>query len=159
MRDEAVEELLKRIESLEERLADSEQLIDAIRAGEVDAFAVSENNQPEIYTLQSGDYAYRILIEEIGEGAVNTTEDGLIVYTNSSFLELLGLPYKDVAGHFFREFIHEDSVEKFEELFRESLRGRSNGEISLCVETKNNLRIYFSYFTAAKTGHSWSHCY
>lgn len=136
MRDETVEELLKRIESLEERLSDSEQLIGAIRAGEVDAFAVSENNQPEIYTLQSGDYAYRILIEEIGEGAVNTTEDGLIVYTNSSFLELLGLSYNEVAGHFFREFLYEESVEEFEELFRESLHGRSNGELSLCVAAK-----------------------
>ena len=143
MRDETVEELLKKIESLEERLSDSEQLIDAIRAGEVDAFAVNENNQPEIYTLQSGDYAYRVLIEEIGEGAVNTTEDGLIVYTNSSFLELLGLSYNEVAGRFFREFVHEESAEKFEELFRESLHGRSNGELSLSCGDKNNSQFIF----------------
>jgi PAS domain S-box-containing protein len=112
------------------------QLIDAIKAGEVDAFAVNGNNQPEIYTLQSGDYAYRLLIEEIGEGAVNTTEDGLIVYTNSSFIDLLGLPYEEIIGKFINEFIHQESKNKFEQLFKESLSGRSNGEITLHAGNK-----------------------
>jgi len=114
MKTESIDELLLKIESLENRLADSEQLIEAIKAGEVDAFAVNENNQAEIYTLQSGDYAYRLLIEEIGEGAVNTTEDGLIVYTNSSFIELLGLSYETVIGKFINEFIHKESWKKFD---------------------------------------------
>ena len=143
MRTETVDELLKKIERLEERLADSEQLIDAIRAGEVDAFAVNKNDQPEIYTLHSGDYAYRVLIEEIGEGAVNTTEEGLIVYTNSSFIELLGLPYEKVIGRFFHEFVHEESTKNFEELFGDSLHGRSRGEIILSVGEKM-VPIYIS---------------
>lgn len=140
---ESVDDLLKKIESLEERLADSEQLIDAIRAGEVDAFAVSENNHSEIFTLQSGDYAYRVLIEEIGEGAVNISEDGLIVYTNSSFVELLGIPYEKVIGRYIDDFIYEESKEKFRSLFNESLRGRSKGEIILSAGT-NIIPVYIS---------------
>lgn len=140
---ESMDNLLKKIEVLEERLADSEQLIDAIRAGEVDAFAVNKNNQSEIYTLQSGDYAYRVLIEEIGEGALNITEDGLIVYTNSSFIDMLGLPYEKVIGRFIRDFVHEDSIEKFGELFNESQHGRSKGEINLSVGT-NTIPVYVS---------------
>lgn len=140
---ESVDDLLKKIESLEERLADSEQLIDAIRAGEVDAFAVNENNHSEIFTLQSGDYAYRVLIEEIGEGAVNISEDGLIVYTNSSFVELLGIPYEKVIGRYISDFIYEDSKEKFETLFNESLHGRSKGEIILSAGT-NIIPVYIS---------------
>ena len=136
MKTQSIDELLLTIESLESRLADSEQLIDAIKAGEVDAFAVSGNNQPEIFTLQSGDYAYRLLIEEIGEGAVNTTEDGLIVYTNSAFIEILGLTYEEIIGKFICEFVHEDSKEKFDQLFKQSLSGRSKGEITLHVGDK-----------------------
>jgi PAS domain S-box-containing protein len=143
MMAESVDDLLKKIESLEERLADSEQLIDAIRAGEVDAFAVNENNRPEIYTLQSGDYAYRVLIEEIGEGAVNISEDGLIVYTNSSFVELMGIPYEKVIGRLIGDFIHEDSKGKFENLFKESLHGRSKGEIILSAGA-NIIPVYIS---------------
>ena len=140
---ESIDDLLKKIESLEERLADSEQLIDAIRAGEVDAFAVNENNHPEVYTLQSGDYAYRVLIEEIGEGAINISEDGLIVYTNSSFVELLGIPYEKIIGRFIGDFIYEESKEKFITLFNESLHGRSKGEIILSAGT-NIIPVYIS---------------
>ena len=140
---ESIDDLLKKIQSLEERLADSEQLMDAIRAGEVDAFAVNENNHPEIYTLQSGDYAYRVLIEEIGEGAVNISEDGLIVYTNSSFTELLGIPYEKVIGRFIGDFVHEESKEKFITLFNESLHGRSKGEIILSAGS-NIIPVYIS---------------
>jgi len=143
MMTESIDDLLKKIESLEERLADSEQLIDAIRAGEVDAFAVNGSNHPEIYTLQSGDYAYRVLIEEIGEGAVNISEDGLIVYTNSSFTELIGIPYEKVIGRFISDFIHEDSKEKFANLFNESLHGQSKGEIILAAG-ENIIPVYIS---------------
>jgi PAS domain S-box-containing protein len=143
MKTDTVDELLKKIEDLEERLADSEQLINAIRAGEVDAFAVNENDQPEVYTLQSGDYAYRVLIEEIGEGAVNTTEEGLIVYTNSSFVDLLDLPYEKVIGRFIQEFIHEESLKNFEELFLKSLKRRSKGEIMLLAGEKM-IPVYIS---------------
>ncbi len=143
MKTESIDDLLKKIESLEERLADSEQLIDAIRAGEVDAFAVNKNNQPEIYTLQSGDYAYRVLIEEIGEGAVNISEDGLIVYTNSSFTELIGIPYEKVIGRFIADFVHAESKEKFISLFNESLHGRSKGEIILSAGEKT-IPVYIS---------------
>jgi PAS domain S-box-containing protein len=139
----SIDDLLKKIQNLEERLADSEQLIDAIRAGEVDAFAVSGNTQPEIYTLQSGDYAYRVLIEEIGEGAVNISEDGLIVYTNSSFVELLGIPYEKVIGRLINDFIHKESKDKFASLFIESLNGRSNGEITLSSGSKT-IPVYIS---------------
>src|ERR1044071_6124267 len=95
---ESTEQLLFKIEELESRLAESEQLIEAIKAGEVDAFAINSNNQSEVYTLQSGDYAYRVLIEEFGEGAVNLTEEGLIVYTNPYFFQLLKLPYDKVRS-------------------------------------------------------------
>ena len=88
------EDQIERIRDLESRLAEAEQLIEAIKAGEVDAFALSKDDQPQVYTLQSGDYAYRVLVESFTEGAVNLSEDGLIVYTNISFYEMLRLSYE-----------------------------------------------------------------
>ena len=133
---ESADQLMLRIAELENRLAESEQLIDAIKAGEVDAFAISSNNQPEIYTLQSGDYAYRVLVEEFGEGAVNVTEDGIIVYTNSYFCELIGLPYEKVIGSFISDFIQPGSKGDFDRCFREALGGKCKGEINLSINGK-----------------------
>ncbi len=127
------QELLNRIQELESRLEESEQLIEAIKAGEVDAFAIYKENESEIFTLQTGDYAYRLLIEEFGEGAINVTEDGLIIYTNNSFCELLKLRYEKVVGTSIFDFIDPGSQVVFRELFRHSLAGKSKGELNLRV--------------------------
>jgi PAS domain S-box-containing protein len=132
-----------KIADLENRLAESEQLIEAIKAGEVDAFAISSNNHPEIYTLQSGDYAYRILIEEFSEGAINVSEEGLIVYTNNYFCELLKLSYEEVVGATIFDFVHESSSQDFNELFTQALVGKSKGEIKLIVNN-NVIPVYIS---------------
>ncbi len=143
MQTEYQEDLLLKIEDLESRLAESEQLIEAIKAGEVDAFALNTNNVPEIYTLQSGDYAYRILIEEFGEGAVNLTEDALIVYTNTYFFELLQVKYQNVIGRPVYDFIEPACVQTFKILFEKALLGRSKGEINLLVNG-NTIPVYVS---------------
>src|SRR4249919_3616636 len=137
------EDLLLKIEDLESRLAESEQLIEAIKAGEVDAFALNTNQVPEIYTLQTGDYAYRLLIEEFGEGAVNLSEDALIVYTNTYFFELLQVKYQNVIGRPIYDFIEAGSLQTFNDLFEKALLGRSKGEINLLVDGKT-IPVYIS---------------
>lgn len=136
-------DLLERIEFLENRLAESEQLIDAIKAGEVDAFAVNENQRPEIYTLQSGDYAYRLLIEEFGEGAVNLSEDGLIVYTNNYFVDLLRTSYEKVIGTTIIDFVDPDDRKRFASLFLQAQSGKSKGEINL-ITPQGVVPVYIS---------------
>lgn len=133
MSEELQNKLERKIDELQNRLEEYEQLVEAIKAGEVDAFAIQSDKSSEIYTLQSGDFAYRVLIEEIEEGAINVSEDGLIVFTNQFFLNLLNLSYEKVIGTSFFEFIHEDSKADFNRLFGESLKGKSKGEINLLV--------------------------
>ena len=140
---ESIKELLERIHDLEHRLEESEQLIDAIKSGEVDAFAINNEHEQEIYTLQSGDYAYRILIEEFGEGAINVSEEGLIVYTNPYFCDLLKVSYDKVIGSPIFDIIHPDSSEEFTRLFNASFAGKSKGEISL-LSGGNIIPVYIS---------------
>jgi len=135
---ESPENLFDKIEYLENRLAEAEQLIEAIKAGEVDAFAInnSNNNTPEVYTLQSSDYAYRVLIEKFNEGALSLSEEGLIVYTNTSFCDFVGRAYETVVGSHIFDYIAPDSAIDFKELFVKSFNGNSKGEINLSVNGK-----------------------
>jgi PAS domain S-box-containing protein len=118
-------------------------LIEAIKAGEVDAFAVRNGNESEVFTLQSGDYAYRILVENFSEGAINITEGGLIVYANKYFPEMLGMPYELVVGENIFDFIHPESKKAFDSLLASALEGQSKGEINLLAGEKT-IPVYVS---------------
>ena len=137
------ETLLLEIEELKTRLAEAERQIDAIKAGEADVFAFHTNDQPEVLTLQSGDYAYRVLVENFSEGALNLSEEGLIVYSNSSFYETLHLTYEDVIGKSIFPFIHPGSQETFNQLFKKGLTGQSKGEINL-IAGQQIIPVYVS---------------
>src|SRR5215831_5796469 len=136
MAEQSTSDLLAQIQELQDRLEEAEQLINAIREGEVDAFAIQNKNQSEIYALQSVDYVYRLLIEEFREGAVNVTEDGLIVYVDTYFSGLLELPYEKIIGSSIFDFIHPDSQQEFASLLDQSLSGSSKGEINLLANDR-----------------------
>ena len=138
----AVESALKIIE-LQSRLDEYEQLIDAIKGGEVDAFALKTNNQSAIFSIHTVDFAYRILVENFGEGALNLSEEGLILYTNNYFTELLNLPYENLIGNSFFQYIHPDSKEKFTELLKKGLSAKTKGEINLLI-ANNTIPVYIS---------------
>ncbi|MEO8173534.1 MAG: ATP-binding protein [Sediminibacterium sp.] len=137
------EKYLARIEDLQNRLDDAEQLIEAIKAGEVDAFAMTSENNPQVFTRESSDYAYRVLIESCCEGAINITNDGLVVYCNKYFHELLGLSYERVVGTSIRDFLPPDSLIIFDELVKKAMIGPSKGEVVFSTGDKT-VSVYIS---------------
>src|SRR5580692_12775705 len=98
-------DLLWKIEDLKTHLSEAQDVIDAIKIGSVDAFAIRKDGKPEVFTLQSLDYAYRVLIEKFSEGALNLTLDGLIIYCNSYFSELIDTPNEKVTGSYIFDYI------------------------------------------------------
>src|SRR4030095_89029 len=139
----STEQLSEKVKELESKLEEYEQFIEAIKGGEIDGFALNKNNQHEIFTFLGSDYAYRMLVENFGEGALTLSEDALTVYTNNYFLELLKLPYESVIGKSFFQFIHPESKETFTQLFKKGLTGQSKGEINL-IAGKKTIPVYVS---------------
>lgn len=146
----SAEQSALKIEELQSRLDEYEQLIEAIKGGEVDAFALKTNNQSEIFTLRTVDYAYRLLVENFGEGALNLSEEGLIVYTNNYFPKLLNLPYENVIGISFYQYIHPESKVKFKKLFKNALTAQTKGEINLLID-KKTIPVYISLISLFPT--------
>ena len=86
------------ITELQARLAEAEDTLDAIRAGAVDALVVKERDTQQIYTLRSADHTYRVLIESMNQAAMTIAEDGTILYSNSQFSRMLGVPLEKIIG-------------------------------------------------------------
>ena len=63
------QELLLENEKLKLQLEEHKDLINAIKNGEVDALAISRNGEPDVFTLESTDFVYRVLVENFAEGA------------------------------------------------------------------------------------------
>ncbi len=86
------------IAELHRRLEEAEETLRAIRGGEVDALVVDGPHGEMIYTLTSADYPYRLMIDEMNEGAVSVSPDSLILYSNRNFAGILGLPETNMSG-------------------------------------------------------------
>jgi len=137
------EDLLSEIDGLKLRLSEAQEALDAIKTGSVDAFAIRKDGKPEVFTLQSLDYAYRILIEKFSEGALNLTLDGLIIYNNGYFSKLIDTPNEKVTGSYIFDLISRDCREKFQEQFALALHGCSKTETILSVNNKE-IPVYVS---------------
>jgi PAS domain S-box-containing protein len=78
------------LEELQLKLDEPEEVIRAIRRGEVDAVVVQEDGEEELYALHRFDAAYRMMVEECFPYGVWLAEpDGNLRYVSPSFLELL----------------------------------------------------------------------
>ena len=73
----------------EHERTEAEDIVRAIRHGEVDAFVVRESDEDRIYSLRSADVLYRAMIEQMKDGAVALDSIGLIVYCNAYFAQLV----------------------------------------------------------------------
>jgi PAS domain S-box-containing protein len=86
------------IEALRARLTEAEETLHAIRSGAVDAVVIDAPEGPRVYTLKGTDEPYRILVERMREGAVTLSEDGIVLFANGSFADMVGAPLEQVIG-------------------------------------------------------------
>jgi PAS domain S-box-containing protein len=99
------EQLIIDNEELLFRLNETEEMLSAIRSGEVDAIVISGTNGEQVYSLSSAETPYRTFVEEMHGGAVTLTKEGLILFCNNRFAELVNQPVDHVIGSYFKSFI------------------------------------------------------
>jgi PAS domain S-box-containing protein len=101
------------INELQRRLDEAEDTLRAIRQGEVDALVIDSPEGEVIYTLTSADYPYRLMIDEMNEGAVSVSPDSYILYSNRNFAGILGLTESNASGLPFGDFVVPEMREQF----------------------------------------------
>jgi PAS domain S-box-containing protein len=105
MADDAMDP--EQIKKLQRELEEAQDTLRAIRQGEVDAFVVDGPNGPQLFTLKTAEQPYRMLIEQMQEGALTLTGAGDVLYCNRYFGELVGAPPETIVGGTIGRFIAE----------------------------------------------------
>ena len=116
------------------QLAEALETLEAIRNGEVDAVVVGGPANRKVYTLETADRSYRLLIEQMTEGALMISPSGAVLYVNHALAEMLGAPTGRLIAAGFAPFVRPESSADFQGLLQNGgkaelgLRREDNGE-------------------------------
>jgi len=139
------DELLEEIQTLQERLAIAEGTLQAIMQGEVDALVVSSSQGTQVFTLQSADQSYRVLVEEMQQSAVILSLEGLILYCNQSFSDLLKRSLETLIGSYFHDYVSPQDASLFQtHLNQVRERRKSAFELFLVDQNQVEVPVYLS---------------
>ncbi|TAE25558.1 MAG: PAS domain S-box protein [Cytophagales bacterium] len=130
------EQLLAENEWLTIQLEEANETIQAIRTGQIDALVVQGKEGHELYTLKTADSTYRLFIETMNEGAVTLNNEGVIVYANSTFASMVGMPLSTVIGLSFNQFVPGISGDAYRNLFSRGWTEENKIEIELIAPNR-----------------------
>ena len=86
------------IKKLQRELEEAQETLRAIRQGEVDALVVEGPNGPQLFTLRTAEQPYRMLVEQMQEGALTLTPAGDVLYCNRRFAEIVDGASETIVG-------------------------------------------------------------
>lgn len=136
--------LLKENKDLKLRLAEAEELLAAIKSGTVDALVT---NDEKVFILKGADYAYRVFVENMNEGAGTLTSNGIVMYCNNSLAKALGLPIERIIGGSIFDFVGPDDIPILKSILRQSKDQTTRSEIQL----KKNYKMLFPVSVACSS--------
>lgn len=88
----------RELAQLTDRLQDAQNTIEAIQSGAVDAVVVNGTKGRQVYSLAGAEQRFRVYVEQMQEGAITASDDGLVLYCNRRFAEMVELPLERVIG-------------------------------------------------------------
>ena len=119
------------VEELRRRLAEAEETLRAIRAGEVDALVVSSVKGEQVFALHGAEQPYRLLLESMNDGALSLLPDGTIAYSNRRFAQMVRTPLEQVIAARIEDFVARDQRGRLGDLLAGGRHGKAQGEIVL----------------------------
>ncbi len=126
MQKKAHEDLVAEVHELRIQLEEAQETLNAIRRGEVDGLVVSTHKGEQVYTISGADRPYRVLIEEMREGAVMLSSDNTILYCNSGFAKMIKYPMEKIVGSCVQNMVLSTHMTDFEELLAQGRTGKGS---------------------------------
>jgi PAS domain S-box-containing protein len=136
------EQLIIENEELHSRLVETEEMLTAIRSGEVDAIMVSGTKGEQVYSISSAETPYRTFVEEMHAGAITLSKEGTILYCNQRFAELVQEPIEHVIGSYLIRFVAPDDRSKLNCLLAQQTH-KKNDTLIISLINKFYLKLSF----------------
>lgn len=97
---------------LQEQIAVLQRTLNAIGGGSgIDAVVLGEGHEEQVYTLtSSADRPYRVIVENMGEGAMTVSERGVVLYANPQVASFLGVARDSMAGRDVADYVSVDQL-------------------------------------------------
>jgi PAS domain S-box-containing protein len=140
----SIAELQAENEELRRHLQEAEETILAIRGGRVDAFVMRGPEGDHVYTLVGAEQPYRLLIENMQQGAATIRTDGAILYCNPRFADLVQVPHHKLAGASFLDFVAAQQVGRVAALLRAASTSIKQDEINLLRSDGSSVPVRIS---------------
>ena len=141
------DELLAEVADLRQKLDEANDTLNAIRSGEIDALVVSALDGEKIYTLKGADYTYRVLLEQMQEGAVILNSGGFILYGNKYLAQLLKCPLEKIIGASPHSFLSPADGAAFDSYIKQSSARNVRGELHMLVTDGSMVPVSVSITT------------
>jgi len=151
-------QLVTENEDLRARLDEAEDALRAIRSGEVDALIVSGVDGEQLFTLKGADHSYRILVEDMSEGALTLTAEGVILYANRCFAEMIKTPLEKVIGSSIHTWIAPDSQRILQSLLKKNVDEKSRGQLAITAGDGKLVPVHLSVSNLLVNGMPDSFC-
>ncbi len=116
--------LIEQIEVLRTRLEETEQTIEAIRNGDIDALIDNKGKSIRIFTIEGAETAYRLMVDTMSEGAMTLDPNGSILYANKRISEMLSIPHQNIISKPIFRFIRPSEHNSIKSLISETVHGR-----------------------------------
>jgi PAS domain S-box-containing protein len=129
---------------LRARLKAAEDTLHAIQSGEVDAFMVSGSRGAKVVSLTGGEPTYRMLVEAMSEGAATLSRDGVLLYCNRRFAEMMRRSPAKMIGVPVQSLVAETDQDSLESLLRNARKTMVKGELNLRRTDGSLIPVYLS---------------
>ena len=110
---------------------------------------------PTVYTLTNADSPYRLLVEQMREGALTVSGDGVILYCNAAFAQMVQRSSERLRGAALADFIPGPAHRSMWDLFPAS--GSPGREVQLRTGNGDLRNVYVSSAPMAIEG-ELAHC-
>jgi PAS domain S-box-containing protein len=118
----------------ERKLAESQELLQAMQHGSMDAVIFSGPDGDRVFSLKDSECAYRALVEAMSEGAATIAADGTVLYCNGRLSDFLESPLERIIGSPVTRHLSQQTASAVETLLN---RVRLGDSITVGINLRN----------------------